>query len=80
MKILLDLLLIGSILSLNLLILISIKYIISMTNWIKDLHDNSKKEYEAILKIHTPKPSVVDLKSKVKGSNLLYFNTYFKVK
>ena len=79
MKILLELLLIGSILSLNLLILITIKYIISITNLIKGLDDNSKKEYESMLKIHTQKPNVVDLKSKVKESNLVYFNSYFKV-
>lgn len=79
MKIVLQLLLIGSILSLNLLMLIAIKYMISVTNWIKNLVDNSKDEYEAISQIHNPKRGAVGLKAKVKGSNLVYLNSYFKV-
>ena len=80
MEILLTLLLIGSILSLDLLILIATKYMISMTKWIKDLRDNSKMEYETILQCHTSKTNVGELRTKVKGSNVLYFNTYSKDK
>ncbi|MCB2295053.1 hypothetical protein LGK95_16335 [Clostridium algoriphilum] len=76
----LTLFLIGSILSLDLLILITMKYIILMTNWIKDLQGNSKQEDETILQFHTPKPDVVVVKSKIKGSNVLYFDSYSKVK
>ena len=78
MTIALTLLLIGSVLALDLLILITMKYIILMTNWIKDLHENSKKEYETILDFHAPKPNMDELKSK--GSNVIYFSAYSKVK
>ena len=78
MTIALTLLLIGSVLALDLLILITMKYIILMTNWIKDLHENSKNEYETILDFHAPKPNMDALKSK--GSNVIYFSAYSKVK
>jgi len=80
MTVLLTLLLIGSILSLDLLILITVKYIISMTNSIKNLGDNSEDEYENILQSYTSKPNVVRLKSKVEGSNVIYFNSFCRVK
>ncbi len=78
MTIPLTVLLIGSILSLDILILISIKYIVSMTNWMKELREISQQEYETILPVHTPKPNISALKSK--GSNVVYFNSYSKVK
>lgn len=78
MAIALTVLLIGSVLALDLLILITMKYVISMTNWIKDLHENSKKEHETILGLHAPKPNINALKSE--GSNVIYFSTYSKVK
>ena len=80
MTVLLTVLLIGSILSLDLLILITMKYMMVMTNWIKDLRDNSEKGYETILQFHTSKTAVVEMKSKVKESNVIYFDSYFKVK
>ena len=74
-------LLIGSILLLNLLIFRTMKYVISMTNMIKDLRDNSKNEYGAILQGHTlkRKQNGAHLKSKVEGTNVLNFNSYYKV-
>lgn len=80
MTVLLTVLLIGSILSLDLLILITMKYMMIMTNWIKDLRDNSENGYETILQFHTSKPDVGEIKSKVKGSNVISFDSYFKVK
>jgi len=70
----------GSILLLNLFIFRITKYIILMTNMIKDLRDASKDEYETILQSHSSKPkaNVVHLKAKVEGSNVLNFNAYFK--
>lgn len=80
MTILLTLLLIGSILSLDLLILITVKYIISMTNSIKNLGDNSEDGDGDILQSYISKPTVVRLKSKVEGSNVIYFNSFCRVK
>lgn len=80
MTISLTLFLVGSILLLDLFLLITMKYIISVTNWIKDLRDNSEKGYETILQSYTSKPNEVELKSKVKGSNVIYFNSYCKTK
>jgi len=71
MTVLLTVLLIGSILSLNLLILVIMKCMISITNLIKDLRDNSEKENKTILQFHNSKPN---------GSNVIYFNSYCKVK
>ncbi|MBU3181553.1 hypothetical protein [Clostridium psychrophilum] len=80
MTVLLTVLLIGAILSLDVLILITMKYMMLMTNWIKDLHDNSEKGYETTLQFHTSKPDVIEMKSKGKGSNVISFDSYFKVK
>ncbi|MGH4051963.1 MAG: hypothetical protein ACREVX_11560 [Clostridium sp.] len=80
MTVSLTVLLIGSILSLNLLILVIMKCMISITNLIKDLRDNSEEENKTILQFHNSKTNGVECKSKVNGSNVIYFNSYCKVK
>ena len=80
MNVSLTLVLIVSILSLDVLILITIKYMVLMTNIIKGLCDNPESGHETILQTYTSKPNLIDLKSKVKGSNVIYFNSYCKIK
>ena len=80
MTVSLTVLLIGSILSLNLLILTIMKCIISITNLIKDLRGNSEKENETILRFHNSKTNGNECKSKLNGSKVIYFNSYCKVK
>ena len=71
-------LLIGSILLLNLLVFRTLKYIILVTNMISNLRENYKNEYEDIVQGYNLKHSQVILKSKVKGSNVVYFNAHCK--
>jgi hypothetical protein len=80
MSVSLTLFLICLILLLDLLILITMRYMILMTNCIKELYENSDKSYNNTLKVNILKRNVVDMKSNIERSNVIYFNSYCKVK